>query len=161
MLENVIAVSNGNVNMLCGMLSDVPEEKLCHQPPGIANHPIWQAGHLALVRTHLAREVGKSASIDEAWIPLFGRGSSPSVDASKYPSRAEVLNALRTTQAALVEGVRTTDPAKFDRPHGIQLLANIFPTLGALVTGSIFHDGLHIGQLSAWRRMMNLPRMIG
>lgn len=160
MLQTVIDVIEGNLGFLEKMVADVPAERMCHQPPGLPNHPAWQVGHLTVVRSGMARMLGASADVPEAWQALFGPGSTPSSDTTKYPAKDELLATLRRAHRVVVDAFKAADPAKLAAPHGVERLNALGPTLGhVVVTALTAHDGLHVGQLSDWRRVMGLPRV--
>ncbi len=53
-------------------------------------------------------------------------------------------------------------PEKMKEQHTIEPLKGVFATLGHLVVGGlIMHEGLHLGQLTDWRRAHGLPRLMG
>jgi hypothetical protein len=162
MLNYVADMGAGAAGLLEKGILDVPANQLCDQSKGLANHPIWQIGHVTIAQTFLARQLGAECELPEAWIPLFSRGSTPVSDASKYPSRETLLERFRATQPVIAGALKSCDAAKLAGPHSIEPLKNVFPSLGHLAVGvMVMHNALHLGQLSAWRHAMGLPRLIG
>jgi hypothetical protein len=162
MLQMIMEMSQRNAGLLAKMVEDVPDERMCQQPPGLPNHAAWQIGHITLARSFVARELGASLQIPETLPPLFGRGSTPTSNRNAYPSKKDLLDRFNIAQAALMENALKVDPARLAGEHGIERLRPVFPTLGHLIVGvALFHDGFHLGQLGNWRRAMGLPSVIG
>src|SRR5262245_13856529 len=72
-------------------LEQVPEENWFVMPGGVT-HVAWQFGHLAIAQYRLCLvrlrgdQPGDSNLITPEWIGLFGKGSTPDPDRTKYPS---------------------------------------------------------------------------
>jgi hypothetical protein len=127
----------------------------------VKNHATWQAGHLATVRSAVAGILGATPTVPQPWGKLFGPGTTPSTDASIYPSKQELLDTHAAAQAAFRKALRAASPELLAQPNPIESLRWMMPTVGALGAGVLTtHDCLHLGQLSVWRRTLGLPRVI-
>ena len=117
---------------------------------------------MAYVRFAMIKQMGTPAEFPEAWMPLFGRNSTPTDEAEKYPSKVESVGHLCP--------LATNDDYPRDGTHsratGWATRGGIFqesplPTLGDLLLQMLIaHDGLHVGQLSDWRRAMGYSRLM-
>lgn len=162
MLDYTLKVSGTNAFLFEKALSDIPEHLLCDQSKGFMNHPLWQIGHVALARVGAAREIGATCEFPEAWAKVFGRGSQPVADASVYPKRAELLAKYKEAVGAFHELAPKATPEQLNAAHSVAALQGVFSTVGDLVSGiTCMHDSLHLGQLTAWRRAMGLPSLMG
>ena len=136
------------------LTEDVPGERFAEQPlPGV-NHPAWILGHLALTGDSAVRLLGGKKSLDESWKALFGAGSQPSSSRGDYPSKEVLLQVLqeRYEQVCRLAGdARAEDLARPNPTPLRQGLPTIGDAVAFLLTG---HPGLHLGQLSIWRRMV-------
>jgi hypothetical protein len=137
---------------------DIPEEKMAVQPGGIVNHPAWQLGHLACTQDQLVKWLGGASAL-EAWMPRYGRHSTPLPDRAAYESKEELLRVLderRSETARLLRNASADDLAKpVPNPH----MVRVFPSVGNLVTFlTTTHEGWHLGQLADWRRVMGMPK---
>jgi hypothetical protein len=160
MVKHILHVSNFYHHLLEAMVKDVPDEKFCLQPPGLPNHPAWIVGHLSVIRSMANKTLGNPVDFPETWTTLFGRGSTPTDDRAAYPSKDELLGTFRRLHASACEALEKTPAEKFAGPHPIERLREFFPTLGDLmVQAFVGHDGLHVGQLSDWRRANGYSRL--
>jgi hypothetical protein len=161
MLQTIVDVSECNVNLLENMLKDVPPEHMCHQPPGLPNHPTWQVGHMATVRFFITKTLETPADFPEAWLPLFSPQSVPTAEAARYPQKDELIATFKQVHRAAVDALKRATPSQLGAAHGIANLNALGSTVGLLVSTTLtMHDGLHLGQLSDWRRVMGLPRAL-
>ena len=162
MLEQIINVSNTNAYLFEKAVSDIPEHLLCDQSKGFPNHPLWLLGHVALARSAAVRSLGGEFDFPESWAKLFGRGSEPVSDPSAYPTRAELLAKYKQAATAFAQLAPRATPEMLSAPHAIVPLQGVFKTVGDLVSGiTTLHDALHLGQLTAWRRLMGMPSLMG
>lgn len=162
MFTSLSRVAAFNTNLLERMIGDIPAEQMCEQPPGLPNHPAWTLGHLAFVRFAILKQLGvESSEFPEEWIPLFGRGSTPCSEHAKYPTKDELWQTFMRLQQAVLERVKSLTPEELAQPHSIASLQVPLPTMGDLLLQMLTaHDGLHVGQLSDWRRTLGYPRLM-
>jgi hypothetical protein len=162
MTESLRCVIEFNFNLLERMIGDIPADQMCQQPTGLPNHPSWILGHLAFVRFVLLQQLGHASNeFPEVWMPLFGRGSIPTEELEKYPTKEELWSAFFKLQAEAKPIVLSLTPEQLAQEHTIETLKKPFPTIGDLLLQMLTaHDGLHIGQLSDWRRVLGYPRLM-
>jgi hypothetical protein len=162
MFESLSRVVAFNTQLMERMIGDIPAERMCEQPPGLPNHPAWILGHLAFVRFALLKQLGvRNTDFREGWMPLFGRGSTPCSEDNKYPGKEELWDTFKRLQKVAMEHVLALTPEQLAQPHSIDSLKEPFPTVGDLLMQMLTaHDGLHIGQLSDWRRTLGFPRLM-
>ena len=121
--------------------------------------PAWIIGHLGFVANRIIAMCGGKPKIDfDAWQPLFGGGSKPTNEQGGMPSWDTLLNVWReghTDLAALAPTV-STELLAGENPNERmkQALPTIEDFLGFVLTG---HEGMHLGQLSTWRRVQGRP----
>jgi hypothetical protein len=143
----------------CRMLvGDVPDERMAEQPlPGV-NHPAWVLGHLAFSADRARGLLGAEKELPPTWVSLFGPGSKPSTSRSDYPSRDELLRAAEQGFERLRQQAATATSEQLAQPSTNPTTKDALPTVrdgvAFLMTG---HLGVHLGQLSSWRRMIGLP----
>ena len=129
--------------------------------PVISNHPAWVCGHLSLYPGRAAGMLGLDVdvAVPDAWEALFGPNSEciDDADSSRYPVMAELVDTMLAHQRAIAEALMNIDDAALARPTPIVRYRERFPTIMCAVDFLITtHQMLHLGQLSAWRRMEGL-----
>lgn len=149
----------------CRLLTkDLDDATLAEQPyPGM-NHPAWILGHLALSCDYAVKALGGDMVCPKEWHKQFGPGSVVVADRAAYPSKRELLTAVEAGHERVVAAARkaTAEQLAAPQPFPIPLLQKAFPTVGDLLAHLMAtHPSLHLGQLSAWRRMKGLPAVLG
>lgn len=145
-----------------GLLSQfqTPEEWV-YQPHEHANHALWCAGHIARADNMAIRFIAPDKARDpEGHAELFGRGSQPTADASRYPSADEVLAYLRERRQTLLELLAGLSDADFDKSTPDDA-PDFVPTIGSLFRLLVWHEGLHAGQASIASRGLGKPSVVG
>lgn len=143
------------------LAADITDEQMTHRPTPQANHAAWILGHLAYAddgfRTKLS---GNEAVIPENYEALFGMGTTPSDDASLYPSKADLIAVLEQSHAALTSWFKSLSDEQIASPlpEGMEMFGANHATLAATMT---WHEGIHAGQLIEVRRSLGLPRAFG
>ena len=146
-----------NANYSKMLLKDIPAEAVCSQPHGLRNHVIWQIGHLARTSDFLGTLYGQPSTLPSGWDELFRRGSVPLEDVSKYPSLDELVGEYDRQHEKISTLIPEIGLEKFAEPIEEEFRRKLFPTLGDF-TGFVMvgHEGLHLGQLSGWRKALGL-----
>ena len=140
------------------LVADLPDDKLAQQPFAGMNHPAWVLGHLAVLDVISYDALwGQPAQIDPVIRETYGRDSLPTTDRARYLPKAQLIRNFDDGRLELLNRLAQTDPATLDRPNPNPDRRTAFPTIGHLLQYTIWHDGYHGGQLSAWRRTQNLP----
>ena len=121
--------------------------------------PAWIIGHLGFVANRIIALCGGEPKIDiDAWTPLFGGGSKPTGEQGDMPGWDEILGAWRQGHADLA-AVAPTAPGELlagENPN--ERMRAALPTTGDLLSFVLTgHEGMHLGQLSTWRRVQGRP----
>ncbi len=150
-----------NLGILKQQVEQVADDQMCVQPSGLVNHAAWNLGHLAVTADVLGRTLGIGEPVCPAsWPKKFGIGSMPTDDASVYPNKATLLTTLEKAFLNAIEIYENTDASILDALSSVERLRDRFGTNGnfamMLLTS---HMGMHIGQISAWRRAMGFASM--
>jgi hypothetical protein len=140
------------------LLADIPDERMTEQPlPGV-NHPAWILGHLAFSADRACSLLGAAKQLTAEWVSLFGPGSKPSSSRSAYPSRDELLRAVEQGFERVRQQAATATPEQLAQPSTNPAMKEALPTVREGVTFLLTgHLGVHLGQLSSWRRMIGMP----
>jgi hypothetical protein len=163
MIDHLLLTYQRNLEYAQKLVADVPDGKMTIQPAQgtTMNHAAWLIGHLATTSTFVAGLLGAKAAVPAEWEKLFGYGSKPASDPNEYPAKAELLRALEASHGTVAAAVRKLPTARWSDPFPMAEMRSFVPTLG---DGVVFllttHEGMHLGQLSAWRRAQGLPSVM-
>jgi len=160
MFATEIHVNSFLLNYAEGLLKEIPEERMAEQPfPGV-NHPAWIIGHLTNTADAVAVILGGSKELPESWPKLFGRDSEPTSHREDYPGKAELLDLLKSRYWAVQQLLSTVPEsllkAANPRPQMQDRLPAVSDLVSFVLTG---HFGIHLGQLSTWRRLVGMGRL--
>jgi len=158
---NRIIVTNQfamNLGYARRLVADLEADQMCKQPAAATNHAAWVLGHLAETCDFAAKLLGEEPALAESWADLFGWNTKPCDDASIYPDKQTLLAALTEGHELVVHALERTPDELLDGKSPFEEALDDMPTLGDLLTYIMTtHEGIHLGQLSAWRRVCGLP----
>lgn len=162
MRQSVLNTFAFDLNYLKMLVEDIPEEQMCDQLAGLENHPAWSIGHLAAGCQFCIRLMGGQSSLPAGWAELFGRGSKPVADRSKYPAKAELMAELDRSHQQAAQVVAAADESKLAEETPDPEFRQVAPTLSDVVVFVLInHTATHLGQIAMWRRAKGLPAVIG
>lgn len=140
-----------------GLMEDMKDSPMTFPTAKGGNHPLWTVGHCTYAESRIIESVAQGKPSEYAhWADLFGPGSTPSDDASKYPSYEELLSAFKKTRAGTLAFLKTLGEADLDQPSKgcpperqamIGTIAKCFSVL-------IVHLSYHTGQIADARRVL-------
>ena len=120
-----------------------------------ANPILWIAGHTVAVRASFSKGLG--APVDLPWGKLFSRGGEVK-DEATWPTLAEVRTKWDEVHTAFMSQLETLTAAQVTAAtEASGLDTTLLGTLGL----AALHDGYHVGQLAAARRLYGLERIVG
>ena len=143
------------------LVGDLSDEQMTAQPvPGrMLNHPVWILSHLT-VYTQVSSALLRSEEFLDPINHPYGQKSEPLADPAAYQSRQELLEHYRRAHDDAEAALQAASISVFSAPTPIERWRKLHPTVGdMLVTLMVKHESAHLGQLSAWRRAMGLPRV--
>ncbi|MHC4406060.1 MAG: DinB family protein [Planctomycetota bacterium] len=142
------------------LLRGVEEGQMVLQPIEGMNHPAWIIGHLVYSFQAIGGEIGLAPWLPSDWQERFGTGTKLPTGSEQVPGRAELSAALDDGEKRLTD--RLSEMSEEDLAESLpdERLRHVFPTIGGAVMHILtVHTAVHVGQLSAWRRAMGLPRV--
>ena len=140
------------------LVADVPPGRMACAPAAGMNHPSWVLGHLTWAGGFTAALLGVPPVVPDGWEDLFSNAGRPVADVAAYPDKAVLLSALEATHAATAPALLAATDEQFAAVLPMEDFRRVFPTVGdAIVYLVAAHEGIHLGQLSAWRRVLGLP----
>ncbi|MFO0811486.1 MAG: DinB family protein [Gemmataceae bacterium] len=140
------------------LAADIPEEKMAHQPAPDMNTPLWVLTHLAICTDYAAELLGGTKVCPESWHRDFGPFSKVGEHQGPVGTKAEILAALAAGHARVTELAKTPDSAAMAQANPFEFVRKPLPTVGLLLAHLLTtHEAIHLGQLSAWRRVQGMP----
>lgn len=143
------------------LVSDLSPDQFVGQPlPGrLMNHPAWVLSHLN-VYTPIAAALVRGRPFEDPIDHPHGQKSEVSSDPRKYAPAAELIAVYRSAHDDAEQGLLSATPNAFAAPNPLERWRSLHPTVADMaVTLMVKHESAHLGQLSAWRRAMGLPRV--
>jgi len=160
MLSPLLHTWNLSLGYAKRLVADLPDDHMAFQPAAQMNHATWVLGHLACTADMLGAMIGVKPVCPPEWATLFDWNSSPTSDASRYPSKAVLLKALEDAHAGIAAALPSVPEAHWSEPTPIEEIRGFLPTFGdSVVFVMAAHENMHLGQLSAWRRVQGLGRV--
>jgi|GEM_PF-361488 len=142
------------------MVDAVPCERFAEQPFEGSKPAAWVLTHLCLGSGMMVGYFDNPTSADaglggvpEAWAPIAMPGSEVSYDRGIYATKDVLLAELERIHTELASRMENASPellaTEFPHPE----YRAFFPTIGSAAFYLMaYHEGYHLGQLSAWRR---------
>lgn len=126
-----------------------------------SNHPAFVYGHLSLYAPRILKDLGHAApAIPDNFEAVFSKDATcvDDPDGRIYPAMDQVTKFFFTGYKAALEALQATPDETFQQPNPLGGgMAERFPTLGSMHNFYVGgHVMIHMGQMSAWRRMMGL-----
>ncbi|MGV3483472.1 MAG: DinB family protein [Planctomycetaceae bacterium] len=127
-----------------------------------SNHPAFVYGHLSLYSSRVVEQLGGHATSikpSDAYVALFGHTATCVDDPTGtiYPSMSEITERLLTGHQMAIDALLQADDALFTVPNANEAMRSKFATNGSMHAFYLGgHFMIHMGQVSAWRRMMGL-----
>ncbi len=150
-----------NAGYALRLVGDLSDQQMLAQPiPGrILNHPAWVLSHLTLYTT-ICADMLRAKPFADPVDHKYGAKSEPLLDPAAYEPRTKLIDLYKSAhddaEAALLQVKDQTLAA----PTPLERWRTLHPTTGdMLVTLMVKHESAHLGQLSAWRRALGLPRV--
>ena len=127
-----------------------------------SNHPAFIYGHLSLYAPRVVSELGGDTSKihpTDRFTELFSKDATCVNDESCniYPSMDEIVETFRLSHQAAISALEAAEDSSFQKSNPNEAMQKLFPTIGAMHAFYVGgHFMLHMGQMSAWRRMIGL-----
>ena len=148
---------------ILGLVVDMQDAPLTVPTVNGGNHPLWVLGHLTYSEAELLTEfvLGQANPLAE-WKDLFGEGSEPHDDASRYPSFDELMAKFEETRTATLNYLDSITDDDLDAPSKApEELSDFFSTVGQCLSGMIVHFSYHGGQVADARRAAGRQSLMG
>lgn len=143
------------------LVGDLSPDQFVAQPvPGrLLNHPAWILSHLN-VYAPICAAMLRGERFEDPLEARYGQKSEVSPDPREYDNPTRLSAEYRRLHDDAERALIDADADIFAAPNPLERWRTMHPTTGdMLVTLMVKHEAAHLGQLSAWRRAMGLPRV--
>jgi hypothetical protein len=143
------------------LVADLSTQQMVMQPqlelPAPVNHPAWILSHLNVYLPVLGHLISGEQFPDPKG-HRHGMNSKPESESSMYDLKEEMVTKFVAGHDRVIQLLESADDSIFARPVTLARWQSLMPNLGiALPYLMLYHENSHLGQLSAWRRVMGLP----
>lgn len=155
MFEREITLNRFMLDYYDRLVEDISDEEFTRAMPGGGHSPQWIIGHLITVADSAGLFLGLPRILGRDMRKAFGPGQSEKVVQGEEFSRSAMTASVRPTYDRFCDAAREADETEMQKPHNTGILAgSLIETRGEIVAHVLTtHLGLHLGQLSAWRRI--------
>lgn len=167
MLQHIINQYDFNLAFAKQLVQDLSAEQMTVIPAkGLVSHPAFTLGHLVSGSAMTAEDIGGDFKMPDGWKELFlrkgpGDPTLPDEDATKYPGKKELLDELEHQHELVKHHMLLLTPEQLKKPVKWRFHQYMPTILDLLCFMCVNHEAMHLGQLSAWRRAMDLPSALG
>jgi len=143
------------------LVADLDDAQMVLQPVlangAPSNHPAWVFSHLNLYLPVVVAIIEGKEFEDPKGHP-FGMLSTPQSDRNLYPTKQELVETFVVGHERIAQLLRDADDTVLERPINLPRWKQVMPKAGiALPYIMLNHENVHLGQLSAWRRIQGMP----
>ena len=129
--------------------------------PVESNHAAFVYGHLSLYAPRILKDLSHEApTVPDGFDKVFSKDAQcvDDPDGTIYPAMEQVTEFFFAGYRAALEALKSTSDETFQQPNPLGgPMAEKFPSLGSMHNFYVGgHIMIHMGQMSAWRRMQGL-----
>ena len=141
------------------LVADLTEDQMVLQPVSEgtpANHPAWVFSHLNAYLPVIEGMILGKEFADPKEHP-FGMLSKPEADRSIYASKDELVEEFVQGHQRVAQIMAGCDDTIFEQAVQLPRWKELMPTVGIVLPYLMLnHENMHLGQLSAWRRIQGM-----
>jgi uncharacterized damage-inducible protein DinB len=158
-VESMIYAWDNQLRYALALVADLTDEQFVTRPGGNMNHPAWILGHVAAYHPVTIQLLAGEPVDDPKHDPLFGfAGQGPVDNIAAYGSKQALVSRFETGHEQVAQALLAAKPEAFKQSPSLERWAKMYPTVEFMLPDLlIFHESMHIGQISIWRRAAGLP----
>jgi hypothetical protein len=122
------------------------------------NHPAWILGHVGAYHPVTLQLLSGTPVDDPKADPLYGfSGHGPLDDIRPYGGKRSLVSRFADGHEHVAQALLAAPPEAFRHPPTLERWAKKYPTVEFMLPDLLlYHEGMHIGQISMWRRAAGL-----
>jgi hypothetical protein len=159
--QSIVYAWDNQLRYALALLEDVTDEQFILRPGGNMNHPAWIIGHVSLYHGAAVALLNGESFADPKDDSLFGfDGRGPLDELAPYGSKRAMLDRFATGHEQTTQALLSAKPSDFQRKPSLPRWAAQYPTVEFMLPDLlVFHESMHIGQISIWRRAAGLGKI--
>jgi len=139
------------------LVEDIPAEQFADRHGTTINHPAFVLGHLGYYVGVAMEFLGGDAGFDPNEATLYEHGAECLDDASRYPAKDACIASFKARMTAAADFVASCDDAALEASSAGTFFEDRMDTMGEVTNFILIgHVPLHLGQISAWRRVAGM-----
>jgi hypothetical protein len=156
--ESMVYAWDNQLRYALALLADVSDKQMVLRPGNNMNHPAWIIGHVSLYHPAAVGLLRGEAFADPKDNLLFGfAGQGPVDDIAAYGGKQTILDRFGAGHEEVAQALLGATASDFKRRPSLPRWAEQYRTVEFMLPDLlIFHESMHIGQISTWRRAAGL-----
>jgi len=143
------------------LVADLDQAQMTLQPApageAASNHPAWVLSHLNVYLPLISLAL-EGKTFDDPKEHRFGMTSKPEADASIYESKEKLIGDYVAGHEKIISQLEAVDASVLAQPIQMARWQSVMPTVAVCLPYLLCnHENIHLGQLSAWRRIQGMP----
>lgn len=160
-LQGLVYSYKKNLDYGAKLVADLSNDDMLRQPaaglPAPMNHPAWIFSHLN-VYVPIIECLIRGQSFPDPKGHRYGMQSRPLDDASEYAPKDQLIGEFVDGHQRIIDLLEKSEDSILSKPVSLERWQPVMPLVGiALPYLMFFHENGHLGQISAWRRVLGLP----
>jgi DinB family protein len=157
-VESFVYACDNQCRYALALVEDLTDAQMVLRPGGNMNHPAWILGHVSLYHPATVAMLAGKPFDDPKNDVLFGfAGKGPQDDVAAYGGKEKIVSRFRDGHEQVVQALLSAKPSDFERKPSLERWAASYPTVEFMLPDLlVFHESIHIGQISIWRRAAGL-----
>jgi len=153
-VESIVYAWDNQLRYAQALVADLSDEQFVLRPGGNMNHPAWILGHVSLYHPITVQLLAGEPIDDPKHNRLFGfAGQGPLDDVKAYGSKQAVVTQFEEGHERVAQALLAATPRALQQTPSLERWAKMYPTVEFMLPDLLlFHEGMHIGQISIWRR---------
>lgn len=158
-VESFVYSWDNQLRYALALLDDLTDEQFVTRPGGAMNHPAWILGHASLYHPAAVALLAGKPFDDPKTNDLFGfAGRGPVDDIAPYGSKRAMVERFAEGHEQVAQALLNASAGAFTQKPSLERWAVMYPTVEFMLPDLLlFHESMHIGQISIWRRAAGLP----
>ena len=139
------------------LIDDMTEADMLVRPFPDSNHAAWQLGHIIAAEVRSHPQIGAVTPVlPDQFIERHAMERNRDTSNEGFLTKQEYMKTFASVREATLAAMNKLSEADLDKPN-TGAMAQMAPTIGAVLVLIATHGVMHVGQLSVIRRKLGKP----